>query len=71
MPKYRVIAVASVSLEFEVEADDEELADEMAGEQAEKIKFDFSGHPIIPPDLSVNVAWPARDQWKWEPAEEM
>lgn len=70
MPKYRVIAVASVSLEFKVEAPNEDLADEIANEQAEKIKNDFSGHPIIPPGLPVTVSWPSRDMWVWEPAEE-
>jgi hypothetical protein len=70
MPEYRVIAVASVSLEFRVKADDEETADEMAAAQADKIKNDFSGHPIIPPGLPVTVSWPSRDMWVWEPAEE-
>ena len=63
MAKFKVRATATVDLEFRVDADDEDTANEIAAEMAKKVRSDARGSVDLPRDATMS--WPSADQLEW------
>jgi hypothetical protein len=66
--KWKVNASATVSLLFEVEADDIDDAEEKAMEMAKRIKVAMNGGLVLP--SGVTLGWPSVDMFDWDDVEE-
>jgi hypothetical protein len=63
MATFKVRATASVDLEFQVEAGDEDEANEKAAAMAKRIRSDARGSVDLPRDAIM--AWPTADMLEW------
>jgi len=68
MSKWKIEASAVVSLRFDVEAEDEDEANDKALELAKQIRGTMKGGLSVP--TGVHLGWPGADTLTWEDTEE-